>query len=176
MAVRINDQGLRWLQANIRALNSHVLTLGYQGPSGQLVYMSTSGRAGPNLATVALYNEFGTKTIPARPALRSAIWVHQNRIREILTEAATAVVNSLDGFSPSRAVVREFGRAGHEICTLIRLHIQRSRTWAKPNASSTAEKKGFDYPLHETNWWIATKVSWAVRKWAAEGPIIAQGF
>lgn len=168
--VTYTDRGLKWLQGNIKALNSHVLTIGYQGPSGAQLYPT-----GVNLATVALFNEFGTITIPSRPALRSAMWVHQDRISRILERATSEVILSLDAFAPARAFVTAFGRAGTEIAALVRIHIQNSLSWARDNAPSTVDKKGFNYPLHEEYWRIARDVTWAVRKWAAEGEIIAQG-
>lgn len=168
VSVTLNTRGLDFLRGNLRALGMHVLTLGVQGPDGSQLYPT-----GVNRATVALYNEFGTKDIPARPFLRGAIWQFRDRIEVIMADAASRVVHSVD-LSPIPTVIESLSRAGHEIVAILNSHFARSHGWAKRNAPSTVAKKGFDYPLHETGE-LAESISWAVRQGSATGSIIAQG-
>jgi len=56
----------------------------------------------------------------------------------------------------------------------VALKIDRSFAWAKPNAPATIEKKGFDYPLHETDR-MRRAVSGAVRRGrTAKSSIVVQ--
>ncbi len=169
MSVTLKTRGLDFLKGNLKALGKHVLTIGFQGPSGAQLYPT-----GINMATVAFYNEFGTKHIPARSFLRATMFQERDKIEKIMTIAARAVVESIDTFTPIRTIVLAYTVAGHEIVALVNSKIDRSYGWAKRNHKSTVAKKGFDYPLHETDE-LARAVSWAVRSGSATGPIIAQG-
>jgi hypothetical protein len=166
--VTLNTRGLEILQGNLRALGEHVLTIGFQGPSGAQLYPT-----GVNMATVALYNEFGTRNIPARAFLRSTMFERRDRIESIMADAASRVLEDVS-ISAAGAVVESLSQAGREIVALVERKINTSKGWAKRNAPATVAKKGFDYPLHETDE-LARSVTWAVRRGSASGSIIAQG-
>lgn len=169
VSVTLKKRGLEILVGNLRALGRHVLTIGFQGPDGVQQY-----EGGINVATVALYNEFGTKSIPARSFLRSTMFQQRNKIEKIMARAAKRVLENVDTFSPNPAVIESLSTAGAEIVALVDTKLVRSRGWAKRNAPSTVAKKGFDYPLHDTGK-LEGLVSWAVRSGSAQGPILAQG-
>jgi hypothetical protein len=165
--VTLNTRGLEVLRANLRALNDHVLTIGFQGPSGSQLYPT-----GVNAATVALFNEFGTRNIPARSFLRSTLFEQRERITQIIRRAAESVVEQVAVELSAQAVIFHLGQAGREIVELVRTKMSRSRGWAKANAPSTVARKGFDFPLHETGD-LVEAVSWAVRD--RTGSILRQG-
>jgi len=172
MAVKVTleDAGLRDLQARLKELGRYVITIGFQGPSGAQLYPLGLNAKGPaiNMATLATYQEFGTKSIPARAFLRSAVFWNREEVETIMAGAAKRVVT--DGLGPIAA----FSEAGPKLVKIVERVIRRSKSWAKGNAPSTIANKGFDYPLHETGL-LEDSVSWAVRLGSARGSIINQG-
>lgn len=93
----------------------------------------------PEIATYMTYNEFGTSTIPARPALRSAYDAK-------FDTAFKAMVDVFKGEKPSAS------KAKGAFAKVIKLAYKQSiKTWSSPpNAPSTVARKGFNNPLIET--------------------------
>jgi len=154
-------------------LGKLTLTIGFQGKDGRQKYPT-----GINVATVALYNEFGTDGhgggrganlgIPARSFLRGTLF---ERRHDIETEMATSLGAIVNGRTTPIAGLSDVGQ---KVARMVTEKIRGSRGWAKGNAASTIKNKGFDWPLHETLK-LRDSVSWAVRKGSAKGSIIAQG-
>lgn len=104
-----------------------------------------------DLAEVALYNEYGTKTSPPRPAFRMGLeeGVEKNRkllqaqlkniARRVLQGRTSEVDRSLT------VLLTQIGRSAKAATKEI---IKSGST--EPNAPATVAKKGFDWPLHET--------------------------
>jgi hypothetical protein len=164
VSVTLKTKGLDLLRDKLKEINSLVLTIGFQGPSGAQLYPT-----GINMATVAFYNEFGTKHIPARSFLRSTMFQERDKIEKIMGEAVGRMINDR-----RRTPISVLRVAGAEIVALVTEKIARSRGWAKRNHDSTVAKKGFNYPLHETGK-LKKAVSWAIRSGSAIGPILVQG-
>lgn len=95
---------------------------------------------GEYVSDVAIRNEFGTSTIPARPFMRNAFDNHLPEIMEITQKAC----QKSDKFDVDE-ILSEIG-AG--IVEIIRDEIENG-SFAE-NAPSTIEKKGFDNPLVDT--------------------------
>ena len=98
--------------------------------------LRTAGKhnSGENVAQIAAYNEYGTPTIPERPAFRASF--HKNRAKYQKELAAIAK----SGLKGSRITPSDFNALGREAVT----DIERSITagsWT-PNAESTQLKKG----------------------------------
>lgn len=151
VTITYKDTGLRELRERLKALTKLSLTLGFQGESGRQKYAT-----GVNVATVAMFQEFGTFRIPQRSFLRSTMFEQRERVEEIMARAATLVVH---GLGPVAAL----SDAGGLIAGLIKRKIDTSMGWAKRNQPSTIAAKGFNFPLHETEL-MAKSVTWAVRK------------
>ena len=164
MAVQltVKNNKIPQLRARLAEINALALTIGFQGDEARLTY--DNGRI--NLPTVALYNEFGTRTIPQRSFLRSSIFERRVAIQKIVADEIGRYIND---FNTTASVA--LGRAGAKIVAIVAEKIRRSKGWAKRNAPSTVQNKGFDYPLHETGL-LARSVTWAVRR---QGQIIAKG-
>lgn len=151
VSISFHDQGLRELRKRLKAISRLHLTLGFQGPSGRQRYPT-----GVNVATVAAFQEFGTFRIPQRSFLRATMFEQRDKVEAIM---ARAVRLTTFGLGPVAAL----SDAGGQIAALIKRKIETSRAWAKRNQPSTVARKGFDYPLHETDL-MAESVTWAVRK------------
>ena len=154
--VEFRDLGLTRVRDILRRLSGLSLTIGFQGESGGQLYPT-----GVNVASVAMFQEFGTKTIPQRAFLRSTFFERRDEIERILADAfGDALTNTAPTLSPA---INAMATAGRKIVRLVERKINTSTGWAKANAPSTVAKKGFDFPLHETDL-MARSVTWAVRR------------
>lgn len=96
----------------------------------------------PEKAEHALYNEFGTARIPARPAWRTTLDRFQKKYDNLMLDA---IDNAILGKESIVVGLQRFG-------TAVKEDLQKAITnWKKPpNAPSTIAKKGFNDPLIET--------------------------
>jgi hypothetical protein len=185
--ITVNTIGLDKLRAMLKRLNKLALTIGFQDKWGRQRY-----KTGINVASVALFNEFGTagfaggvtsnpsggftlrqnrganKGIPARNFLRATFFENRATLPGII---AREFSKSLAG---TLGPIEMLGGLGEILAQMVKRKIDTSKSWAVPNAPSTIAKKGFDYPLHETGL-MSKSVSWAVRKNSARGSIITLG-
>jgi hypothetical protein len=162
--VEFRDLGLSRVRDILRRLSGLSLTIGFQGESGRQLYPT-----GVNVSTVAMFQEFGTKTIPQRAFLRATMFERRDQVEQIMADAiGSAITNTSPTLSPA---IGALSNAGRGIVRLVERKINTSTGWAKANAPSTVAKKGFDYPLHETDL-MARSVTWAVRRGSS---ILASG-
>jgi hypothetical protein len=162
MSVTYKDLRLKDILAKIAAVGKLALTLGFQGDKAAQLYPE-----GVNVATVALYNEFGTVNAPARGFLRAAMFEFRDKIERLFAVALARMVNT-----PSMSPMKALESVGRSIVQLIERKIRDSRSWAKANAPSTVAGKGFDYPLHDS-FLMSRSVTWAIRD--RSGNILAIG-
>ena len=112
--------------------------------------------AGTTLGDVALFNQFGTRDIPARPFLDAPI----REPGKVLEEFANAARLIVGGASNVAALNRvgEFGKA----------EIVKAIDSAQPaNAPSTIRKKGADSPLRDT-YQLRSSISYEVVRGGVE--------
>ena len=127
--VVVIDRGWNRMRQRVEALDGHGVDTGlYDGRSAEIGY----------------YNEFGPDRIPSRPFMRRSIDVRRNEVRAEMVRTAQAV--AFGGTSPATAL----GDLGQWMEDRIKDIIDRSPTWAVPNAPLTVALKGFDHPLIET--------------------------
>lgn len=161
MPVTFIDRGLFDLKTELATMRKFKVTVGFQGQSGTQLYPT-----GVNVATVALYNEFGTQDIPARSFIRGAINSARRSIAKFIARQYKRVFELK---STAEDALTEIGKF---IAKKVKRRIDRAHKWAKRNAPSTVAKKGFNYPLHDTEKMLES-VSWAVRN--EQGSIIRMG-
>lgn len=147
------DEGLRKLQDTLEELGKLRVTTGVQGKDALATY-----KDGTRVGAVAKFNEFGTRTIPARGFMRRAVKLSGDDLARAAAEGIGGVVSRgespVDGLSPVGAVMAE----------AVQESINSSEQWATPNAPSTIEKKGPGKPpLHDTER-LAQSISWAVKQ------------
>lgn len=141
--VIVVDKGWAKIKANL------------QGETGGTVKVGIQGEAG--IVDIAIYNEFGTKTIPSRPFMRTATDDNRANINRIMEMYAKQIISGQIG------VRAALGRVGEWFTNRIQLHISNSKTWAEENADSTIAAKGSSTPLIDTGR-LRQSVRWVIDK------------
>lgn len=162
--VKFVDHGLVDLWRRLGELGELELTIGFQGDSGAAIHPL----AKVPVATVALYNEFGTIDAPARNFLRATMFERREEIVALYAREAGRV--AMGKAQPVEAL----SRVGEAIAEMVREKIAAADQWATPNAPSTIAKKGHAQPLlggsladGVTGGTLRRSVSWAVRRGGA---------
>lgn len=129
-----SDGGLEKYLRQVDALGGHGVKVGIMADTGN--YIDTQA----SILDVAIYNEFGTETIPARPFIRRFAEKNAGTLGKAMDRTADAVAKgrSLDA---ALGALGEFAQAAQ------RAQIVESMSWAAPNAASTVKKKGSAKPL-----------------------------
>lgn len=157
------DLGAKKIGKQLDLLNGMALTIGFQGASGLTKYST-----GINVATVALYNEFGTPNMPARGFMRRSV---RENLGEIKSEFVGQIAKIVTLEQTSLQAMVEMGKF---MATLMKVSLGTAAFWAEELAPSTIAGKGHDIPLIETELMVKS-ISWAVRKGSPMGPILKQG-
>lgn len=93
---------------------------------------------GTSVASVAFWNEYGTKTAPPRPFFRDTIKQKKDEWSNLARQ----------GIRVGYSIDKVLGLVGSKMQSDIQLSIM---TWkAPPNAAYTIAQKGFDAPLRHT--------------------------
>lgn len=92
-----------------------------------------SGKA--TILEYAVYNEFGTRDIPARPFMRNAIESNKESIQKYIERASSEVINGKISGRQGLIQIGEFIRG------LIIVSIQTATNWAEPLAKKTLKAK-----------------------------------
>lgn len=118
----------------VQALDGHGVKSGIQADTGNYIEGHT------DILDVALYNEFGTQDIPARPFIRGFQERNKQALGALMDRTADLVVSG----KPAGASLEEMGSVVQE---MQQTHVKASKSWAVPNAAATVKKKGSDKPL-----------------------------
>lgn len=130
-SVEVRDLGYKALERRLKQLDRYVVDVGIQ--SGE------NSTDGTDLLDIAIYNEFGTETIPSRPFMRQT--ADENRRKAgIVGERYYDMILS-GQMSPFRAL----GSIGQWYQDVNRKAL-RDTPWT-PNAPATVAKKGSNQPL-----------------------------
>lgn len=136
---RITPEGKRFFE-QIEELKKLQVRVGYQ--EGQQVLPNDYEDA--NILDIAVFNEVGTATIPARPFMRQSVDNNKEAIEKVCKAALKTVVQ---GGTAEQALET----IGNVQVGYVSDTISKSKNWAEPNAESTiAQKKGGDVPLADT--------------------------
>lgn len=128
----IGGRKLRQFIRNAKSAKSRDVEVGFfetaKYPTGQFA------------ATVAAWNEFGTKRIPERPFFRRALEAAKSDVRTVLRENIDSETMTIDA------------QASGLVGEVVKGHIQTSITALKspPNAPRTVAQKGSSNPLIDT--------------------------
>lgn len=163
MTTDFKDLGIGKLKADVAKLRSQSITIGYQGPSGAAQHPN----ADASVAQVAAWQEFGTPGsddrqynvtrghIPGRPFVRTGMAKYQGEIAMAIRRAFQLVLNGGKVEDAQNAV-------GERAVEAVQQSILDARSWAKPLAQSTIDRKGHDDPLIESGA-LYDAASYAVR-------------
>jgi len=129
------DKGFDEFVRLSRAIDGRGVKFGIQADAG------ADPQSGTDLIDIAIFNEFGTETIPARPFMRDFAEKNGRVLGQAMDRIAVAVQGGQLGVEIALDQLGMFAEK-HQ-----KAHVQQSKKWAKPNAPSTVEKKGSDVPL-----------------------------
>lgn len=130
---RLTPEGQRFF-AEIEKLKEQQVFVGFQ--AGQ-----AADDRGVDMAQIAMFNELGTSTAPARPFLRDSVDENEDVIRDQCGKE----LKKLTTGATAEAVLKRVGALG------VRLVQEKIESGSfEPNAPSTIKKKGSDKPLIDT--------------------------
>lgn len=135
MSAKTIDKGFDEFVRLSRAIDGRGVKFGIQDDAG------ADPQSGTDLLDIAIYNEFGTETIPARPFMRDFAEKNNKVLGQAMDRMALAVQDGRLGVENALDQLGTFAEK-HQ-----KAHVQQSKQWAKPNAPSTVKKKGSDVPL-----------------------------
>lgn len=135
MATKAIDRGLEQHARLARALNGRGVKFGIQADAGK------DPETGADLLDIAVYNEYGTETVPARPFMRDFAEKNGKALGQAMDRMAAAVQGGQLALDAALDQLGTFAEK-HQ-----KAHVQQSKKWAKPNAPATVKKKGSDVPL-----------------------------
>lgn len=121
------DDAHKKLIARVKELKRSFVTVGVHDGAGEYAGRDVS------VIQVALWNEFGTETIPSRPFIRSVVYGKENLINQWRVELLGKVI---DG---SMTTAKALEAIGFRIRELIKRQINSNMP--PPNAPSTARRK-----------------------------------
>lgn len=135
MAAKSIDRGLAAHVRLAKAIHGRGVKFGIQANAGK------DPETGADLLDIAIFNEFGTETVPPRPFMRDFVEKNEEALGTAMDRLASAVqegrIGADAGLDQLGAFVEKHQKA----------HVQQSKKWAKRNAESTIAKKGSDVPL-----------------------------
>ncbi len=139
---RMTVEGRRFFE-QIEELKRLQVRVGYQ--AGQQVIPSDYENA--DILDIAVWNEVGTPTIPARPFMRQSVDNNKDAIEKMCKAQLRMVVQG----KTAEDALKDIGNLQ---VGFIGETITKSKTWAEPNAESTIKKKSknghSDIPLNDT--------------------------
>ncbi len=115
---------------------------------------------GTSLAEIAMYNEFGTRTIPARPFMRSTIDAQDAAMQKLFANNVEKMLSG-KGKGKNLSVAAILELVGARLASAIQRKITSIRS--PRNAKSTIKKKGSSNPLIDTGA-MRQAISWRVHK------------
>lgn len=130
---RIIDHGFTAIIDELNALDGAGVKVGVQGDAGK----DESGET--DLIDIALYNEFGTASIPERPFMRDAADKYERDIGKVMEHLYGKVFDGTASVDQVQATLGEYYQGKQQE------HI-RSGPW-EPNAPATITAKGSSRPL-----------------------------
>lgn len=128
--VTVKDHGFEKLQKDVAAMKGRGVKVGIMGGGEVLDY--------------AMYNEFGTSRIPARPFMQTTFDNNQAEMDKYVTFLAQQII---DGKSTPDRVLRVLGETYQ---MKVQETIRNAKDWAVPNNPETIKQKGSSSPLIDT--------------------------
>lgn len=131
---KLTPEGERFFKA-MAVLQEYKVRIGFQAGA-------VDADSGADMADVAMWNEFGTETIPARPFMRDSVDAHIGEIANFMDTMLEKII--FDGMD-AKEVLEQIGIFQKGL-----MQKELSRGNFKPNAPATIAKKGSAQPLIDT--------------------------
>lgn len=154
--LKLTPAGIK-LFFQLRQLNHTEVFVGFQAGKGT-AKKRTKGKieeSGLDILTVAVWNEFGTSRIPARPFISQTWEKGRDKIMKFTQQVVKQVI---DGKADVKTATNMLGT---KVKSMIQSTIRNGEF--VPNAPSTVKKKGSDKPLIDTGT-MRQSVTYEVRK------------
>jgi phage gpG-like protein len=135
-AVRDIDKGWRQIKLNMEQLKGRHVKVGITADSGSV--------DGTTVIDYATYNEFGTRSIPARPFMATTA----DRYRDQTVKVAEAMIGQV--LDQRYTVDTMLARLGAWYQAKVQQTIRDAKEWAVPNDPKTIAMKGSSSPLIDT--------------------------
>ena len=135
--MQIIDKDLGWnqIKVNMTKLDDRKVKVGIMG---------NDSVQGVSIIDYAVYNEFGTSTIPSRPFMATTA----DRYRTEAIKMVEIIVGNV--IDRKYSVETGLGRLGAWYQSKVQETIRGAKEWAVPNAASTIAQKGSSSPLIDT--------------------------
>lgn len=135
-AVKDNDLGFRRIITNLQSFDGVQISVGVLRDAGK----ADDGKT--DLTEIAAYNEYGTKTIPARPFVKIASDENGDSWQDLAEQGVNAVISGNLGMKQVMNLVAKRMQAD----------VQKvfGSSKLKANAPSTVKAKGSSAPLIDT--------------------------
>lgn len=134
--VYYNDRGMALIVKNLKVLDKSYTKVGFPSEAIPAKGKSTIKeplKTMPEVATIAFFNEYGTKTIPARPFMSLAYYRHLKGLKDLRDKVYKKVING------EMSVVNALAIMGEWFSNKIKRTIDDVTT--PPNAPSTIRQK-----------------------------------
>jgi hypothetical protein len=128
--VTVVDHGYEQMKKDVAELKGRSVKVGIMGEGEVLEY--------------AMYNEFGTSRIPARPFMQTAYDKNEAEMSKYVDFLAQQII---DGKANADRVLRLLGETYQ---MKVQETIRNAKEWAVPNNPKTIEAKGSSSPLIDT--------------------------
>lgn len=121
------------IRRQMRQLDGSFVTVGVHDDAG--TYSGVDPENSTTVAQVAFWNHFGTRTIPARPYMSSAVDIGRPKLFKLQDQILNDVV-------AGRTTVRKgLDKLGFGIANMLQSRIRNAQEWAVPNTLSTINQK-----------------------------------
>jgi hypothetical protein len=137
MAVTVKDVDKGWtrIAKDVKELKGYSVKVGVMG---------NDSVEGISVIDYAVFNEFGTSRIPARPFMQTTYNKHAEEAGKYIDYMAGKLI---DGAVAPMQVLKDLG-LWYE--SKMKAVIRDAKNWAVPNAASTVKMKGSSSPLIDT--------------------------
>lgn len=148
MDVEDKDLGYQKIIRGFQALDGVAVTAGIHADAGR--------QDGVDLVDIAVFNEYGTRNIPARPFVRLAFDKNEAAWNKTIEAGCTAMANGTADVNRLTSVL------GAQMVGDVQ-EVIGDRSLLAPNAPSTIKQKGSDAPLIDSGR-LRQSVSYKVKK------------
>ncbi|WP_169294733.1 hypothetical protein [Advenella sp. EE-W14] len=139
--IKVTDLGFEKIIANDSKLAGNGVKFGIQ--AGQGDQEEEGVHKGADILDIAIYNEFGTEHIPARPFMKD----FANKNEHVLLKAMDRQAKNVFAGMPVATALADLGEFAQKHQ---KNHIRKASRWAEANAPSTIRQKGSSKPLIDT--------------------------
>lgn len=152
--IKLTDLGFEKIIANDSKLAGNGVKFGIQAGEGE--EDEEGATEGTDILDIAIYNEYGTEHIPARPFMKD----FANKNEHALAKAMDRQVKNVFAGMP---VDTALSRLGEYAQKHQKAHIRKAYLWAPANAPSTIRQKGSSKPLIDTGALVAAIRYWVLK-------------